>query len=979
MAERHQLKIADRHDIAEDDPFAELTRIMGFDPREPVKSQEPTPETAQHDDFAIDLEKELLGEFAEYNTPASASPPASDAAEASDPHATDMRQPARHPGEEHAPAEAYASPDVEALDFEADLSAGFDNAFADLNDADTLYSEEPAPDSLAFEPEVRPEPPVSSLPPEDFTETAPSARHPWFGPTQAGDEYATEGELGSTAGGISHGPEYEFDTAVAADLEDGFSTPEEAAGIPAQGVDNAPGDHYAARDDLSSAETAWQSTEAGWEPVQQQSLHPIEDVHDFDAYFDDAMAAIDMDFTSSEQAEPVFDEAGGEETAIAAEYTPVAEHEAHADSADAIDSAFHDAFSDIGITEPAPVMETTFGPGEAPQGEEAWADGQERSQAEAGAAAPDTLEDELNSLLAKMTARPAVAAASAWPLATPVARKESGPAERSPEPSIARDVNEDELKAALLADLHSMELGEADEKLAEVDDSHATLAEATWTEAESAPSAHAGGKAQEEVPEIETVEVPERVVALADDLDIPDVPFDESGSEERLHGDLEDEFAELLDQMNASPAQVHASHNDDAAVAGYRVGAGAAQTGPTPVEQAPDPDFDPSASGLYIDNLANGTLQSGADPFAVEELEYDPEESPALAAGEAETTREPRRGLLIAGIIGAVAIAGGLGALAMSFGGGGADEVPALVKADDTPIKVKPENPGGIVIPNQDNKVYEAVAKGTQPTVAPKQQELVTSDEEPVDVTAMAPRAVGDGPADPVNQAGEAVEGQRAEGESRVAKSEDRIEPTVQDDSVASQGPLVTPRKVRTMVVKPDGTLVPREEAAPQVAAAEPVDPAPQQVMATDQTGAVSQPETSSAPAETVGAEPQTIATPNTAPIAPQRPSDQPVDVVGEVKPDQVAALDTNSAAAAGAWSMQIASQPTEESARATYQDLARRYAGVLEGRSVNIVKAEIAGKGTFYRVRIPAQSRNEAVRLCETYKAAGGNCFVSK
>src|SRR5690606_36835071 len=142
-----------------------------------------------------------------------------------------------------------------------------------------------------------------------------------------------------------------------------------------------------------------------------------------------------------------------------------------------------------------------------------------------------------------------------------------------------------------------------------------------------------------------------------------------------------------------------------------------------------------------------------------------------------------------------------------------------------------------------------------------------------VDVTAMAPRAVGDGPADAVNQAGEEVEGKRAEGESRVAKSEARIEPTVQDDSVASQGPLVTPRKVRTMVVKPDGTLVPREEAAPQVAAAEPVDPAPQQVMAAAQTGAVSQPETSSAPAETVGAEPQTIATPNTAPIAPQRPS----------------------------------------------------------------------------------------------------------
>ena len=51
----------------------------------------------------------------------------------------------------------------------------------------------------------------------------------------------------------------------------------------------------------------------------------------------------------------------------------------------------------------------------------------------------------------------------------------------------------------------------------------------------------------------------------------------------------------------------------------------------------------------------------------------------------------------------------------------------------------------------------------------------------------------------------------------------------------------------------------------------------------------------------------------------------------------------------------------------------------VLSGRTANIVKAEIAGKGTFYRVRVPAQSRNDAINLCTSYKAAGGNCFVSR
>ncbi|RVC28374.1 SPOR domain-containing protein, partial [Mesorhizobium sp. M7A.F.Ca.CA.004.04.2.1] len=127
-------------------------------------------------------------------------------------------------------------------------------------------------------------------------------------------------------------------------------------------------------------------------------------------------------------------------------------------------------------------------------------------------------------------------------------------------------------------------------------------------------------------------------------------------------------------------------------------------------------------------------------------------------------------------------------------------------------------------------------------------------------------------------------------------------------------------------------------------------------------------------------AEAQSANTPAKVPLAPQRPSDQPVDVVGEVKPDQVASIDpASTAAGGGSWSMQIASQPTVESAQSSYQDLQRRYGSVLAGRTANIVKAEIAGKGTFYRVRVPAQSRNDAINLCTSYKAAGGNCFVSR
>jgi hypothetical protein len=140
-----------------------------------------------------------------------------------------------------------------------------------------------------------------------------------------------------------------------------------------------------------------------------------------------------------------------------------------------------------------------------------------------------------------------------------------------------------------------------------------------------------------------------------------------------------------------------------------------------------------------------------------------------------------------------------------------------------------------------------------------------------------------------------------------------------------------------------------------------------------DVTGANPAPAAPVAPAK---AAQKTGATPAAAPIAPARPSDQPLDIVGEVSSQQVAAL---APAAAGSWAVQIASQPTEAAAQASFKDLSRRYASVLGGRQASIVKADIAGKGTYWRVRVAAASRAEAVKLCETYKAAGGSCFVSK
>ncbi|MER8839345.1 SPOR domain-containing protein [Mesorhizobium sp. M0913] len=583
---------------------------------------------------------------------------------------------------------------------------------------------------------------------------------------------------------------------------------------------------------------------------------------------------------------------------------------------------------------------------------------------------------------------------------------------------------------------------------------------------EAAPTSRQQPSAYDEMPDVETVDVPERVVALADDLDIPELNFDDDEPVAPAYDDLDADFASLLTEMNATdiaPAPVRSAGYDDEYDAGFASGykqdrgetrAYGAKPAEAPVSAAAA-SYSDAADGFDLGQLPGGQPVSQADDFTFDELDYDPEldeemSVPGLAERGAE--RQPRRrGLLIGAVVGAVAIAGGLGAFALTLGGKSGGDAPVIVKADNRPIKIKPENPGGTVVPNQDNKVYDAVVKGTKPA-EPVQQKLVTNTEEPVDLKANEPesRVVDLSPNDPdaaddIDAPGTAASdtdgagtnapgtsasdsstlGASAAGAAETAaapapKSEDRIAQVLQEAEKGATPEIVAvaPRKVRTMVVKPDGSLVAREDpapAAPQMAAAEPADPAPQHVApsaqadAAAQTGTVplidqitSDPKIGDQPsgdqasgdqAETSKLQPapkpdtkaeakpsaskQSASTPATVPVAPQRPSDQPVDVVGEVKPDQVASIDP-AAAGAGSWSIQIASQPTVESAQATYQDLQRRYGSVLSGRTANIVKAEIAGKGTFYRVRVPAQSRNEAIKLCTSYKAAGGNCFVS-
>ncbi|MCA0013096.1 SPOR domain-containing protein [Mesorhizobium sp. B292B1B] len=1132
MADRTQLRIADNNDIANDDPFAELTRIMGFDPRQPVRPQAPAQpkaaadQQAQEADFDIDLEKELMGDFdfaeGDAATVADVDEPAFDAAatDGTDDELAmafdDMQLDDAH-GVDDAAVVAEAAPVVDPA-FDTD----FDDAVASsLDGVSPLDDDLPMADELAasLDQDFRLDDAIDAAEPALAAEVAEPVAEP----------------------AVDH----EFDDGFALSREDELM------------LDG----HVAEQQPEAAAAPVEPPVEAALNANQAFSEEDFGDRFDDATAFDDALADIDFDLAA--------DHSVATDAPVAAETDALDAHDVTAETADAheMDDVFAKATdaegeaADLAADEPLDdafeqdfndaLAEATDEPAAEPEAATVQPTAPAMAEPVHAAADERSLEDELNALLGAMSARPVPVAKEEVAVQQPIAataKPDEEPAAGDldwnlDEPAAAQqhqavstaDVDLDDL---MLDELQDQDLG-AHATASEDDDFEAELAASidlaegidldegvatdpaapetfrddpldwlttqstppeparSWSRvtpvpqpqqasftaqpmASAAPMAAAPAAAvptyraaepaayaapaaaqreqspfDDEMPDVETVDVPERVVALQDDLDIPELHFEEDEPAAPGYDDLDAEFSNLLTEMNtvdvaAAPANASASYADDSYNPGFKSGYDAFEPGYEalkpgyetlkpgyetlkPGYEGLKPGYQPEArtyaarpaemsaratapagyadatNGFDVDDLPGSQPVSQADEFAVDELDYDPEldeamSVPGLAEREAGGPSR-RRGLFIAAIVGAVVVAGGLGAFALSLGGEGGSDAPVLVKADNAPIKVKPENPGGAVVPNQDNKVYDAVAKGARPA-EPVQQKLVTNVEEPVDVAAKDPTRAVD--LSPDQTAAAVTDGDSGNASTAVAapadnaapaaKSEDRIAQVLQDADKGTNPDVVAvaPRKVRTMVVKSDGSLVPREDpapAAPQVAAVEPVDPAPQHVAPSaqadaDQTGTVA-PAAAQAddePALKPVAEPKTEAkaqsanTPAKVPVAPQRPSDQPVDVVGEVKPDQVASISPAApSTGGGSWSMQIASQPTVESAQSTYQDLQRRYGGVLSGRTANIVKAEIAGKGTFYRVRVPAQSRNDAINLCTSYKAAGGNCFVSR
>jgi hypothetical protein len=74
---------------------------------------------------------------------------------------------------------------------------------------------------------------------------------------------------------------------------------------------------------------------------------------------------------------------------------------------------------------------------------------------------------------------------------------------------------------------------------------------------------------------------------------------------------------------------------------------------------------------------------------------------------------------------------------------------------------------------------------------------------------------------------------------------------------------------------------------------------------------------------------------------------------------------------------VQLASQRSEAEARQTAQTMVTRFGPLFGGANMEVQRVDLGAKGIYYRVRVPANSMEQANSICTNVKAAGGDCFT--
>jgi hypothetical protein len=468
---------------------------------------------------------------------------------------------------------------------------------------------------------------------------------------------------------------------------------------------------------------------------------------------------------------------------------------------------------------------------------------------------------------------------------------------------------------------------------------------------------------------------------------VPEINLDEFEKRLRAAGapsaGSEDPLAELTRLVNS----VHAD---------------ARRAARTPQSEPPQAEGEPGLTLPPVFGANSLPALSETEAEADVAAEAPPPEEAAFA--EPAPTRGSRGwGFKVMGMI-VVGVALLAGAVALKHGVPGLPKAPPFIAADNAPTKVQPPNEANV----QSNGDMAALLMKDSATPTPVK--VVNTEEQPVDLRTQTQPPAPSASAGPPNAVGSAAPTLAVEAGSPVATAPETqiVPPAAASASVAPLFPAAKP--VKTVSVRPDGTLISAADAFPSAAAPPPdivptppvkaavraVDPIvatpeaatpkldlPTKLSPKSQQRVVAKTDTT-APNDDASATPsapqQLVASPK-----PGKPSKPAPKTVAEASAADSPPADAATAAAppvaaqgGGEWAVQLAAPRSEADAQSAVAKLKSKYSGELGDSALSIHQADVKGQA-IYRVRVSGLSKADASALCSKLKAGGGDCFIAK
>ena len=277
-------------------------------------------------------------------------------------------------------------------------------------------------------------------------------------------------------------------------------------------------------------------------------------------------------------------------------------------------------------------------------------------------------------------------------------------------------------------------------------------------------------------------------------------------------------------------------------------------------------------------------------------------------------------------IIGVVIVAVGAWAIWGDYLTGGSSDTIPIVRAPIGPIKVRPDTPGGINIPNRDKLVYDRLEKKPPERQA---ETLLPQPEKPL----------------PAPGAGSLVDIPGATSSSKSLTAAAKSAPGAGREDILQPAPPPQPSK-----------------SVEQAALPAPVVPVPA-------------PSVSTAPPTVAEVQSARRPKPSLSPPARSATSSRsdpgPISAKDPAKSGDVAAF-------ARSFQIQLAAVRDEKAAASEWKRLQSRNADLLSGLKLNVARADLGTRGVFFRLRAgPIAERATAVALCKSLARAKVGCLV--